>query len=279
MVFAQFFHVVEGIFCLRELHLDGNYRTRLFADYSATHVAHLHEDDVSKLKWFRRYFIQNYLRHIEGFDRQTARVLEIGCNRGYLLSALKNCGFQNLNGIDLSQDCLERAKSLIPDSQLDCVDALVYLKNRPGNFDIIILKAVLEHTPKVEVFPFLEGIRRALNERGVVIVDVPNMDWLFATHERYMDFTHEVGFTKESLRQVLSSVFPTVEVVPADRASMLSGLDTVKLKLGQAILTMLFSWADPEGAHNPIWSRSLIGVARNLRPTSASNALSHFDQE
>ena len=42
---------------------------------------------------------------------------------------------------------------------------------------------------------------------GIAIIDVPNMDWFWNGHERYMDFTHEVGFTPESLEQICNKVF------------------------------------------------------------------------
>ena len=56
----------------------------------------------------------------------------------------------------------------------------------------------------------------ALRAGGAVLIDVPNMDWLFAGHERYMDFTHELGFTQESLSQLLGGVFSEVVVRPVD---------------------------------------------------------------
>lgn len=49
---------------------------------------------------------------------------------------------------------------------------------------------------------FLQSIHFGLKQGWGVIIDVPNMDWLFASHERYMDFTHELGFTVESLGQL-----------------------------------------------------------------------------
>ena len=54
---------------------------------------------------------------------------------------------------------------------------------------------------KDRVLPLLEKISSSLKPDGMAIIDVPNMDWILGQHERYMDFTHEVGFTRESLAQ------------------------------------------------------------------------------
>ena len=83
------------------------------------------------------------------------------------------------------------------------------------------------------------------------------MDWLFATHERYMDFTHEVGFTKESLGQVCRSVFSKVDLFTADN-NQLSFLSKVITKIIRKFFEKLIHWASPENSNYPIWDRSLI---------------------
>ncbi len=44
------------------------------------------------------------------------------------------------------------------------------------------------------------------------MIDVPNMDWIWASHVRYMDFTHECGFTEESLIEVLKPQFQNIQI-------------------------------------------------------------------
>jgi len=241
------------------------YQKRLFTTYSKTHVAHLDLDDQDKLDWFTRYAERNYLRLVEGIDRESCVVLEVGCNKGYLLTALKGFGYVNLSGVDLSPDDVAKASMLIPEVAIVCADAFDYLVDNRGEFDLIILKAVLEHVQKERIIPFLERVRGGLRPGGVVIVDVPNMDWLFAQHERYMDFTHEVGFTRESLAQVMRNVFDDVSVVP--------GLAVTPVRLKGRLITIvrplvifllgLMLKAIGEGASDVWWhSRSIIGVAR-----------------
>jgi 2-polyprenyl-3-methyl-5-hydroxy-6-metoxy-1,4-benzoquinol methylase len=239
-----------------------DYKRKLFKSYNSIHVAYLDTDEQSKLDWFVKYVKRNYLPHIDRYGRNSSKILEIGCNRGYMLAALKSFGFQNLHGVDLSSGDLEKAKILVSSAEVACADAFDYLKDKLDQFDIIILKAVLEHVQKDEIMPFLEKIKGSLRLGGSVIIDIPNMDWLFASHERYMDFTHEIGFTKESLGQIMRSLFLSVQVIEADNIFDSSLLAALKRKTGRFILKKLLTWADPEGGINPIWERSIIGIGK-----------------
>jgi 2-polyprenyl-3-methyl-5-hydroxy-6-metoxy-1,4-benzoquinol methylase len=244
--------------------MDDNYRDQLFSTYNATHVVHVDPGDQVKLAWFRRYAERYYLPHLQTHRGAKATVLDIGCNKGYLLAALSDFGYQQLFGIDLSPVDLEQAKVIVPQAEVACTDAFVYLESHPQRFDVILIKAVLEHIRKPDVLRLLEQIHNALKPGGTVIVDVPNMDWLFAPHERYMDFTHEVGFTPESLRQVMSSVFTTVEIYPVDSNLDNSASSRWKKRAARALLGRLLRWADSDGARTALWERSLLGVGQKL---------------
>lgn len=241
-----------------------DYRDRLFATYSATHVAHLDLDDRAKQAWFLRYVDQNYVPSLAYLDRKQADVLEIACNRGHVLSALSTLGFARLTGIDLSADDVARAKTLLPTANIHCASAFDFLQNRIEAFDLIILKALLEHLPKNQVLPLLETIALALKPAGLVLIDVPNMDWLMATHERYMDFTHETGFTRESLAQVMRDVFSNVTVRPC-RAPVEPGLKQMVIRLmrpGFILAGKIFLRVIGEGASDTWWyCRSIMATA------------------
>lgn len=244
-----------------------DYRTQLFSTYSSTHVAHIDSDSAPKARWFVDYAERNYFPHLSQFDKNSARVLEIACNRGYLLKTFCDKGFRKLHGIDMSPDDVEVAKTLVPSAMITTGDALSLLKAHPAGFDVILMKAMLEHVSKSEVLNFLYQIKDALSENGVLIIDVPNMDWLFASHERYMDFTHEVGFTRESLAQVMRNVFETVEI----RQALFVPGTTTKSKLAGVLRPFIIDAANAifriigEGASDVWWdSRAIIGIGRKL---------------
>lgn len=238
------------------------YATRLFRSYSRTHLPHLGSRAAAEGKWFRRYVALHYAPALAWMDRQSARILEIGCSKGYLLNALYGLGYRKIYGVDLSETDLASARDLVPAAELSCVDALAYLAEKPGVFQGVIAKAVLEHLPKDSVLPFLERVRGSLSPRGVALIEVPNMNWLFASHERYMDFTHETGFTPESLGQVLRNVFPEVEVHPLENVLTESRFAMLRVRWARRLIGTLIGWAEPQAYTPSLWARSLLGVAR-----------------
>ena len=238
------------------------YSHRLFKNYNKTHVAYL--DTENKIDWFREYAKNNYLFFLKGREKSSSRILEIGCNKGYLLYVLSEFGYQNLSGIDLSDDDIIVAKKMNPNSHIECIDAFSYLQDISNTFDVIILKAVLEHVPKEDIFPLLNLIHNSLKSGGIVIIDVPNMDWLFASHERYMDYTHETGFTRESIAQILRNVFVDVSVYKGNAVLSYRGiLSKMKYYLRPIILSIIhiILIIIGEGASDVWWSnRSIIAT-------------------
>lgn len=241
--------------------MDSDIRKRLFSNYANTHIAFLKESEKEKLRWFKSYAELHYFPNF-GQDSNSGQILEIGCNRGYLLKILNDHGYVNLTGIDLSPSDLEYAAKLNTGAKLKCEDAFAHLGDHHEFYSLIIIKAVLEHIPKTQVAELIAAMKKSLVPGGTLLIDVPNMDWLFATHERYMDFTHEVGFTKESLGQLLRLEFGNATLVPINNNINLPLVASAKKWFAQYVLDRLFSWADPEGASNPIWCRSILGIAK-----------------
>ncbi len=241
------------------------YRDTLFKTYQRTHGRYVDSVDSIHSEWFLEYIKANYLKHINSLNRNSAQILEIGCSKGYLLASLASFGFTRLSGVDLSPDDVEIARKRVPIAIISCEDALQYLEDHKSTCDVIILKAVLEHTPKESIMTFFKRIQDSLKSGGIVIIDVPNMDWLFAQHERYMDFTHEVGFTRESLAQVMRNVFSNVVVYRAVspgpkniRSKIITLARTALVGIVTCALKVL-----GEGADDVWWqSRSIIGVGK-----------------
>lgn len=163
-----------------------------------------------KQRWFDALAARSYIPFLG--PAESCRVLEIGCNRGYLLRALQKAGFQRLSGLDLAPRDLDEARKLTRLDTLYCTDATEFLQQHPSSYDAVIFKAVLEHVPRDDVETFLGAVARALAPGGLTLCEVPNMDWYAASHERHMDITHETGYTRESLQQILGLFFREVEI-------------------------------------------------------------------
>lgn len=244
-----------------------SYRRTLFERYHDTHLRHLGEGDEARLEWFRSYVGNAYLPHLPPPEDAPA-ILDVGCSRGALLAALRDVGYDEISGVDLSEADVRVARDDRGLPDVHAADAEDFLAGRPGRYDVIIAKAVLEHVDKDRVIPFLETIASGLRPGGLVVIDVPNMDWLFASHERYMDFTHEVGFTRESLGQVLRAVFESVSVHPVEQPA--AGTYThrylrpVLWPLLRRVFSFGFALMGTQGEET-LWAyRSIVGIA--VRP-------------
>ena len=95
------------------------------------------------------------------------------------------------------------------------------------------------------------------------------MDWLLAQHERYGFPHHEVGFTRESLAQVLRNLFTDIRIVkgrmvnidpnPTLKARIAYQLRPFVIYIITKVLTMI-----GEGASDVWWDcRSIIAIVKN----------------
>jgi 2-polyprenyl-3-methyl-5-hydroxy-6-metoxy-1,4-benzoquinol methylase len=238
-------------------------KKKLYDNYSLR-VDLLDDAFDQKLKWFKLYFSKFYQKTFKEYNPNNTKVLDLGCNRGYLLKVIKDQGYDNIVGIDLSPGDLEHARKLDLNCELLNIDAFDFLASNQSKFDIIVIKAVLEHISKDKIEELLNLMHNSLKIGGSLIIDVPNMDWLFASHERYMDFTHEVGFTKESLDQIVRLYFKNYHIFTADNIMFQNVFLRLRKNIIRRLITMIFNWAEPEGVLNPIWDRTLIAVCKRI---------------
>jgi cyclopropane fatty-acyl-phospholipid synthase-like methyltransferase len=106
------------------------------------------------------------------------------------------------------------------------------LRGNEKTFDLITLLDVLEHIKKEEIVPFLKALKGSLKPGGMLIVQVPNMQAPDSQLHRYNDFTHEVGFIENSLRQ-------TLQVSGFSNCSIYGFEDSVSLKIREKVRLIL----------------------------------------
>jgi 2-polyprenyl-3-methyl-5-hydroxy-6-metoxy-1,4-benzoquinol methylase len=182
------------------------YRDVLYSKYNST----LYGSNSSELNVSAESYDNDYLELLPQDKR--VFILDIGCGIGHFLYYLKTRGYLNIQGVDHSTEqvdlCLEAG---LPVELIE--DIFAYLRNHPSTYDVISMNDVLEHFTKDEIIRLLALMNQSLRENGSIIIRVPNSSGIFGPHGRYLDFTHEVGFTESSLRQVLqASDFNNVEI-------------------------------------------------------------------
>lgn len=211
-------------------------KDRLLRNYRKIRADFLDAAWHDRCEFAEKLFKYNYLEYIS--DKKSGNVLEIGCNDGAMLCALKSYNFENIYGIDMSIEDCEIAKNHTNVENIFCVDAFDFLPKKKDFFDVIISKATMEHIDKAKQELFVKLIYESLKEGGVAVIDVPNMDWLMASHDRYMDYTHEMGYTRESLGDMFRFYFDhdKVDVYPVASIFPKGFREKIKYKVVRPIL-------------------------------------------
>jgi len=147
-------------------------------------------------------------------DRET-NILEVGCGNGLLIMYLEKEGYQNIIGIDTNPEQVAhcRREGIF---RIEQADVPKFVSEKSEEYDSIIGFDILEHFTKSEAFEFLNKAFHAMKPLGKIVLRVPNMANFFGARSRFMDITHEAGYTEHSLRQILSLAgFDCIRVIPA----------------------------------------------------------------
>ncbi len=195
----------------------GDYRQRLYDRYVEASPHHYRLlADAGGFEDLRAFYRATHGPWLPP-DR-SARILEIGCGSGQFCYFLQQEGYTRFEGVDASPQMLEVCRRMGV-ANVRQGDALAHLDQHPGEFDAIVANDFIEHLTKPEILAFLARARAALRPGGRLIMKTPNAACIFGARDRYVDFTHEVGFTAESARQVLvASGFEAVRLLSVDGA-------------------------------------------------------------
>jgi 2-polyprenyl-3-methyl-5-hydroxy-6-metoxy-1,4-benzoquinol methylase len=138
-------------------------------------------------------------------ESRQARCLDIGCGFGHLPRFLLERGFRRVGGIEIDARLHAEAKTYVGERMefLELGDAIPFLEDKNDSFDFITLFDVIEHFTLDDGVALSRGILKSLRPGGRVIMRTPNMANIFGSYSRHMDLTHQIGFTEQSLSQML----------------------------------------------------------------------------
>ncbi|HEX7651797.1 MAG TPA: class I SAM-dependent methyltransferase [Candidatus Paceibacterota bacterium] len=175
-------------------------RRRIYANHISTMFGDLHDiDDIeSEYRIHSRYFRKNYGPFLP--DDKSASIADLGCGFGHFLHFLKENGYRQSVGVDVSPDIVSfaRGKGFTVFEE----DSRAFLLKRATSFDCIVMNDLIELLTKEEILSMLDAVRAALKPGGRLIVKTPNMGNPFlAASSMHMNFSHETSFNEVSLAE------------------------------------------------------------------------------
>ena len=156
--------------------------------------------------------IEERLRAYVPLFHGRSRVLDVGCGRGEMLSALKAAGI-GARGIDLNADMVAVAQERGLDAASG--DALGHLSSLPDeSLDGLIATQVLEHLEPGYLMRLLDAAARKLQPGSPIVLETINPACWLAFFSSYIrDFTHVRPVHPETLQYLLrASGFERVDI-------------------------------------------------------------------
>lgn len=234
-------------------------RNKVYSKYLTTHPFYssvpLHTDGSF------RFFEKNYLPFLP--DEKQAKILDIGCGTGDFLAYVQKKRYKNFLGVDISKEQINFCKQHITQN-VKLIDTLgEFLKKNKNSFDFILMNDIIEHIEKEQVIDTLSLVLASLKKNGVVVIRTVNLKNRWGMAVRYMDFTHTVGFTEESIKQVmLIAGFKHVALVEEKHPIHdIKSLIRVGMKYFFECIYRL-EYVASFGAFNPMLSNMLITVGK-----------------
>lgn len=186
----------------------------MYGRYVKNILGNAYTTSQAEYEEYSRYFAKNYLKFLPALKE--CSIVDLGCGLGHFLYFLKSHHYTNAIGVDIGSEQINHCESM--GFTVVRNDVLAFLKESTGSFDVLIANDLLEHFSKTQVVSFLKLARSKLNSGGVILVKTINQsNVIMGASSRYLDFTHEVAFTEESLAQVLKMAnFADVKIVGLD---------------------------------------------------------------
>lgn len=190
------------------------YRKHLYSNYYTNQAGRnakqeLHQKFDQEVQQFKLDIIPHLLRET------TLKILDIGCGTGSLIAALKDAGYKNIKGIDISEEQVSIAHQLGV-SEVQQSDIQNYFSSNEESYDLICGMDIIEHFNKDELVKLIILLKSRLRPNGKLIFRTPNLDAPIGTYFAYGDFTHECFLNKSSAIQLMLALgFKDVIVSPS----------------------------------------------------------------
>jgi len=147
-----------------------------------------------------------------------APIVDLGCSEGIALQWLVSMGYKNVKGVDSDNIAIGHARNLLKDyvskDHIISEDILDFVgSQKDGSIEMFLMFNAIEHLSKSYLLKLIPEIKRVLKAGGSFLVQTGNIENPFNFGLFARDFTHEIPFTKNSLKQLMTiGGFPSENV-------------------------------------------------------------------
>ena len=175
------------------------------SDNYVNHYAKWHDgsdQDYGKYHELYSKLLKKVLNRVDA----KARVMDIGCGTGLLVSSLRANGYSSVIGVDIDIGQIRLAEMRgLPCVHVDKSYIFEMSYREPSSLDVVFLMDVLEHMEVEEQIPFLSAVAKIVKPGGILVMSVPNANSSFAMRWRHIDWTHRDSFTEHSIEFAINA--------------------------------------------------------------------------
>lgn len=171
---------------------------------------------LDKLNELSGTYYSKYIRYIKKYSSDNkSMILDVGCGTGTVLQGLKNAGYKNGYGVDIS-------KLFVKNARTKGLKNVFYYNGtrfpfKKNQFDIVASFNVLEHTDNPE--NFIKAQISILKSSGYIIVSCPNfLSVLFSNpHRKLRGIKNKTNNMLTIIRKILSPDLSFTKMKPLIR--------------------------------------------------------------
>lgn len=167
-----------------------------YRNYHTNHLKHAINDFP-----FREAYWENRIRKFLPKSKD-ARFLDLGCGNGDFLLYLKKLGYNNITGVEYSEEMKSISEKTVSGIRIVYSDATEFLKTSTDEYDFILTAHLLEHFEKSKVLETFHAARERLSKGGQFVVFTPNFASPFGLMISWGDFTHITHFSGPAMAQL-----------------------------------------------------------------------------
>jgi SAM-dependent methyltransferase len=151
-------------------------------------------------------------RHLEDLITTTVarqdpgRAIDIGCNDGALLDALRRAGYRDVVGVEPNPVAAQLARQKGFEVHVDYLTPALAARlasERP--FDTVYLRHVVEHVSDLEAF--FSAVRALLRDNGYLVMEIPDVEEAFALGSPAILWEEHVSYFTQPLAEYLLERF------------------------------------------------------------------------